>query len=503
MTVVPKESVVDLLPLTPCVQRANWGVPARRSLAARFYAHNTDAGISHTDVCSAIAIGTHSSAETVLADDSRTLLDYIRNEVIEVDSNKVEHYTRLHRHGLPFVLRLISVESPQPIHVHPDGVEAARLHESDSVRWPDSLGRAEMVVALTDVHALFGFRGADAIVAELARVPEFADAAGRAATDAFVRVVKSGRGAGPDALRELFLSFMNARPEHVRKCLENVIDRFGRMPKAALSDDDDLLLRLHERFAGDLMCFCVYFFNHVTLQPGEAVFIHPKEPHCYLKGDLIEVSSSSANIARAGLCAEDEVDREQFLNLLNFDDSPVEVSWTLETPDDGTDFLIMCADIEGREERRLYDGVCSASRRVHAGDASFAGGKATQTECVYVRATLQCVASYVLTFFEQGTISHRGTEWRGIHSCAERRRDNDDSDTKWECLLFAGRVEVCVIFNHADVVGCGDATASGARGNQRDIYAGWVVCDIIKPVSTTSGKTTFVSVRCRSDARPS
>lgn len=319
---------VEVLSLRPCIQREKWGVPSRRSLAARLYAQNTDKEIRPNEICSAVAIGTHNTCRTTITNDTRTLLDYIKTEIIEVDSNKVEHYARLHRHGLPFILRILNLNSPQSIHVHPDGIEASKLNEANSAKWPDILGRAEMIIALSSVKALFGFRDANSIVSELARVPEFADAVGRTATDKFVRVVKSGRNVNNNPLRELFHSFMNADNTHVKNCLNNVIDRFARMPNGSLSDDDELLLGLYQQFKGDPMCFCVYFFNHVKLQPGEAVFIHPKEPHCYLSGNLIEVSSSSANVARAGLCDENLLDKTEFLNLLNYDDSPVEVSCT-------------------------------------------------------------------------------------------------------------------------------------------------------------------------------
>jgi len=326
----------DLLELVPCVQQDAWGMTTPRSLASRLASQNSGVEVMRGAVCSAIAVGTHPSSHTMLKPSSSaftnaaSLLDYIRSEVIEVDSSKVEHYARLHRHGLPFILRVISVNSSQGIHVHPDGLESVRLHEKNPDVFPDTVGRAEMAVALTPVDALFGFRAMSKIVAELARVPEFADAVGRPATDAFVRSVKSTAAGGTvsaDALKLLFHSFMNTRPEYTKECLDAAVDRFNRMPLGSLSADDDLFLKMAKKFPNDPMCFSVYFFNRVRLNPGEAVFIHPKEPHSYLSGDLAEVSSSSSNTAWAGLSSSKNttLDKEEFLNLLNYDDSPVEV----------------------------------------------------------------------------------------------------------------------------------------------------------------------------------
>ncbi len=44
------------------------------------------------------------------------------------------------------------------------------------------------------------------------------------------------------------------------------------------------MLRLSEQFPGDVGCFCVYFLNHMRLQPGEAMFLEANLPHAYLSG---------------------------------------------------------------------------------------------------------------------------------------------------------------------------------------------------------------------------
>lgn len=55
------------------------------------------------------------------------------------------------------------------------------------------------------------------------------------------------------------------------------------------------------RYPDDGGCFCAYFLNVVTLQPGEAMFLGPNEPHAYLAGDCIECMACSDNVVRAGL----------------------------------------------------------------------------------------------------------------------------------------------------------------------------------------------------------
>lgn len=46
----------------------------------------------------------------------------------------------------------------------------------------------------------------------------------------------------------------------------------------------ELLFRLNNQFPGDVGCFCIYFLNHIVLQPGQAMFLGPNLPHAYLAG---------------------------------------------------------------------------------------------------------------------------------------------------------------------------------------------------------------------------
>lgn len=45
-----------------------------------------------------------------------------------------------------------------------------------------------------------------------------------------------------------------------------------------------LLEKLHSDYPGDVGCFSIYLFNHITLQPGEAIYVGANEPHAYLYG---------------------------------------------------------------------------------------------------------------------------------------------------------------------------------------------------------------------------
>ena len=48
-----------------------------------------------------------------------------------------------------------------------------------------------------------------------------------------------------------------------------------------------ILLQLLEQFPGDVGCFCIYFLNFVSLEPGESVFLGANIPHAYLHGGTL------------------------------------------------------------------------------------------------------------------------------------------------------------------------------------------------------------------------
>ena len=51
-----------------------------------------------------------------------------------------------------------------------------------------------------------------------------------------------------------------------------------------VGNDESLIVSLHELYPGDVGCFCVFFLNTVQLFPGQAMFLPPNEPHCYIRG---------------------------------------------------------------------------------------------------------------------------------------------------------------------------------------------------------------------------
>lgn len=88
-----------------------------------------------------------------------------------------------------------------------------------------------------------------------------------------------------EALRDVFEAIMSADPPWVALHLQKLTDRYeGGGAQGENQRIVDLVMKLHEDFPGDVGIFCAFMLNHVSLQPGEAIFLGAGEPHAYISG---------------------------------------------------------------------------------------------------------------------------------------------------------------------------------------------------------------------------
>jgi mannose-6-phosphate isomerase len=48
---------------------------------------------------------------------------------------------------------------------------------------------------------------------------------------------------------------------------------------------NQLVLRLHDKYPGDVGVFAPYLLNYLVLEPGNALFMGANQPHAYLLGN--------------------------------------------------------------------------------------------------------------------------------------------------------------------------------------------------------------------------
>ena len=94
----------------------------------------------------------------------------------------------------------------------------------------------------------------------------------------------------------------------------------------------------HLRIVGELYAntggiYVSLLMNHVTLQPGQAMFLEPGNVHSYLSGLAVEVMSSSDNVMRAAFTTK-HVELREFFATAKLDTfSPTKVIQRTTSPD--------------------------------------------------------------------------------------------------------------------------------------------------------------------------
>jgi len=266
---------------------------------------------------------------------------------------------------LPFLFKILSAARPLSIQVHPEKRKAERGYDKEErasvpIDSPDRAYRdrnhkPELAVALTPFEALLGFRSIEEIIA---LTKDLLPPEQRKFID------RLGKYPERIELSVFFYSLMSQAVEHRKALLDQVTARIDAKLGAGQGDEVEApawkaVLRLAKLWPGDIGALGPLLFNLLSLEPGEAVFIGPGQPHAYLGGTAVEIMANSDNVIRAGL-TEKRVDIPEFMSVLSFDLRQdhrvlpvVQGDGELLYPCPVRDFALSIIDARGRGSRIL------------------------------------------------------------------------------------------------------------------------------------------------------
>jgi mannose-6-phosphate isomerase len=225
---------------------------------------------------------------------------------------------------LPFLLKVLAADQPLSLQAHPTNEqaaagfaaeEAAGVPRDDPTRtFKDPFHKPELLLALTPVEALCGFRPVEESLHCLAKlqVPELKPT-----------IAALARG----GLRAAIPQLIALSPEHRTALVGAVADAAGRFVAA---HDPEFIntyrwaATLAETYPGDPGVVISLMCNHLRLAPGEAVFLPAGNLHAYLSGAGVEVMAGSDNVLRGGLTGK-HVDLAALIEVLDFSDGRVPV----------------------------------------------------------------------------------------------------------------------------------------------------------------------------------
>ncbi|XP_036390983.1 mannose-6-phosphate isomerase [Megalops cyprinoides] len=374
---------VRVFPLSCVVQKYAWGKLGLNSEVAKLVLGGDPLAVIEDDQPYAeLWMGAHPKGDALIKDNrisQRTLGQWIADYPGCLGSKVKDTF----QGQLPFLFKVLSVNTALSIQAHPNRELAARLHSQFPEHYPDNNHKPEMAVALTQFEGLCGFRPVEEIVGFLKSVPEFHALVGNEAAEEL-------QSSGGDAVRlslalkKCFTRMMNCEKKVFVDQLNMLVKRVSEEAAAGKDtsgSNGELVLRLHSQFPGDIGCFSIYFLNRVMLQPGQAMFLGANEPHAYLFGDCIECMACSDNTVRAGLTPK-YIDVNTLCEMLNYTPAPAsaKIFPSIQDPSDPyvfvydppvPDFTVMRIQIPGSVKQYTVAPIdCAGILLVVQGEAT-------------------------------------------------------------------------------------------------------------------------------------
>ena len=280
-------------------------------------------------------LGAHPGSPSTVAkatSERRTLIDLIQSDP--------ERYG-VEGGMLPFLLKVLAIGTPLSLQVHPDAAQAAAgfaaeeragiALDAPERNYCDPQHKPELLVALSDVTALCGFRPIEDVRSDLQLLISVAPEG--APADALRDIAALLGGSDHEKARKRFLDWALAQREESSGDVVGAVWTVtgiarahadaGALVPSEVSPEDEAsrlssevaatltdhmgagrlaaLRNLAAAHPGDPGILVSLLLHLVHLAPGQAVYLGARQLHAYLSGIAVEVMASSDNVLRAGL----------------------------------------------------------------------------------------------------------------------------------------------------------------------------------------------------------
>lgn len=309
----PEVSSGAMWQMTNAVRHYPWG---SRTVIPELLGQPSPADQPHAELW----MGAHPGEPSVLSD-GRPL-----DKAIAMDPETMLGAEARHRFGdrLPFLMKVLAADEPLSLQAHPTTAqaevgfaaeEAAGVPLDDPTRtFKDPFHKPEILLAITPVEALCGFRPLVESLHCLAKLQ---------LTELLPTVAALAHGGLRTAIPQL-LALSERRRESLVSAVADKAASFVAKHDPEFINTYRWAENLAEAYPGDPGVVISLLCNHLTLAPGEAVFLPAGNLHAYLSGAGVEVMASSDNVLRGGLTSK-HVDLAALIEVLDFTDGKVPV----------------------------------------------------------------------------------------------------------------------------------------------------------------------------------
>jgi mannose-6-phosphate isomerase len=263
-------------------------------------------------------LGAHPSAPSLVGA-TRTPLDELiaADPVAELGPEIAERFG-----SLPFLFKVLAAAAPLSLQAHPSVLQAeAGYAREDAAGVPidapnrsfrDRFHKPELICALTDFHALCGFRDPGVTLDILATID----------TSALDPIRdRLAASSGVDGLASLLEYLLTLPAADAAALVAPVVDACGVPGPDRHADVRAMAAALGERYPGDAGVVTALLLNLVHLKPGDALFLGAGNLHAYLGGTGVEIMANSDNVLRGGLTTK-HIDISTLLEVV--DARPIE-----------------------------------------------------------------------------------------------------------------------------------------------------------------------------------
>lgn len=272
-------------------QNYNWGKKGS-CLVSNFINSNNGEKFSVNDHYAEVWISMHKKLPSYFDKNKTEILDIIKiREKLNIDTPTI-------------LTKLISVEKPLSIQIHPDKKNAVELHNSQPILYQDDNSKNELLVALSDFRLMCGYNNLTNIKKNIESHP----------------ILKSiWKNIDTSSIGDLYHNLMDINQPNA---IELVNKHYQYCKSLSTPSIEDIFFMLIAKYyinnLADISSFLVYLMNCIELKPFEGLYIESLIPHCYVSGDGIEIMDSSDNVVRCGLTSK-YVNVNLFQQLMNTD----------------------------------------------------------------------------------------------------------------------------------------------------------------------------------------
>jgi mannose-6-phosphate isomerase len=239
-------------------------------------------------------LGAHPSAPATLADGRRLDAAIAADPLAALGERSVQRFGP----QLPYLLKVLAAEQPLSLQAHPDKATAQAAFAQRHPSYVDGNHKPELLVALTEFDALCGFRPPS----------EAADYLASLDIRPLQKVIEKLAAADLRGAVEALYAWSDREREDLVPWVADAERHAGGGVAATLA----------LRYPYDIGVVVALLLNHVTLQPGEAIWMPAGNLHAYLRGAGVEIMAASDNVLRGGLTPK-RVDVPELLRILTFE----------------------------------------------------------------------------------------------------------------------------------------------------------------------------------------